>query len=148
MTRRLLRLRSILTAVINISVPPILELKRFLRETLNLCSIILLQFLNNIVLLRKSSSGYTVKAVQQAGYGERRFIPRIFQKLEAQVSRKEQHLHKLATKAGSKSLIITVTALSIPFGIYQLISSHYGQDYKEIPKTFTRLSSSGFLYLF
>ncbi|GBM39255.1 hypothetical protein AVEN_43655-1 [Araneus ventricosus] len=54
----------------------------------------------------------------------------------------KHHLYKLATQAYSNPLIATVTALSIPHGVYQLTSSHCGQNSKEIPKTFKHIPSS------
>ncbi|GBN53863.1 hypothetical protein AVEN_96403-1 [Araneus ventricosus] len=55
----------------------------------------------------------------------------------------KKHLRKLATHTGGKSLIIKVTALPIPLGVYQLTSSHCGQNSKEIQRrsnTFQRHS--------
>ncbi|GBN09499.1 hypothetical protein AVEN_178736-1 [Araneus ventricosus] len=72
--------------------------------------------------------------------------------------KEKQHLYKLASQTGSKSQITTVTVLSIPLGVYQLNSSHCGQNSKDIqdvqahskdvPKSFTLLSKSGHLHLF
>ncbi|GBL83619.1 hypothetical protein AVEN_196442-1 [Araneus ventricosus] len=46
----------------------------------------------------------------------------------------KQLLYKLETKTDSKSVIITVTSVSITLGAYQLTSSHCGQDSKEIQR--------------
>ncbi|GBM02396.1 hypothetical protein AVEN_138494-1 [Araneus ventricosus] len=70
---------------------------------------------------------------------------------------KKQHWYKLGAQTDSKSLIIAVTALSLPLGVYQLSSSNCGQNSKETSRlpthskdiqTHTRLSTSGYLYLF
>ncbi|GBO02550.1 hypothetical protein AVEN_202501-1 [Araneus ventricosus] len=59
-----------------------------------------------------------IKNIVQCVYGptsrERRFIHEYSGKLEAQITRKEQHLHKLTTQTDSKSLIIIATALAAP----------------------------------
>ncbi|GBM01501.1 hypothetical protein AVEN_209311-1 [Araneus ventricosus] len=53
----------------------------------------------------------------------------------------KQHLHNLTTQTDSKSLIITVTALSVPLGVYLFINSHCGQNSKEIRRRSNTLQS-------
>ncbi|GBM65723.1 hypothetical protein AVEN_103776-1 [Araneus ventricosus] len=79
---------------------------------------------------RESSGVCTVKTVQQRGNGEWRFIDEYSGNTKNRIQEK-LHSHKLASQTSRKSLMTTVAALFIPLGVYQLTSSHCGQNFKE-----------------
>ncbi|GBN38031.1 hypothetical protein AVEN_50384-1 [Araneus ventricosus] len=67
----------------------------------------------------------------------------LFNEYTKRRKQEKQLFYNLATQTESKSLILKVTALSVPLGAYVLISSHRGQNSKEIERlsdTFQRPS--------